>query len=77
LHDPDVALFAGEGGDELIRQLIAAAPLRLQANGTLVLEIGINQSETLIELLSEKKYYDIAAKNDYSGMTRFLFARYG
>jgi release factor glutamine methyltransferase len=77
LHDPDVALFAGEGGDELIRQLIAVAPLRLHANGTLALEIGINQSERLIELLSEKKYHDISAKNDYSGVTRFLFARYG
>jgi release factor glutamine methyltransferase len=77
LHDPDVALFAGEGGDELIRQLIAVAPLRLQATGMLALEIGINQSERLIELLSEKKYHDISAKNDYSGVTRFLFARYG
>jgi release factor glutamine methyltransferase len=77
LHDPEVALFAGEAGDELIRELIAAAPARLRANGMLTLEIGIDQADTLTALLSEKNYHDISAKNDYSGVTRFLFARYG
>src|SRR4029077_19643427 len=77
LHDPGLALFAGEQGDRLIRQLIIAAPARLEPGGSLALEIGLNQAESLGALLSEKNYHDIFTKNDYSGGTRFLFARYG
>lgn len=76
-HDPEIALFAGEKGDELMRALIDAAPNYLRANGLLALEIGINQHEPLMALLSEKKFHDIAAKKDYAGVTRFLMARYG
>jgi len=77
LHDPEVALFGGVGGDELVRELITQARSRLRPGGTLALEIGIGQSEALVEALTEKNYRDIFTKNDYSGVTRFLFARYG
>ena len=77
LYDPDVALFAGAFGDELVRELITQAPLRLRPSGFLALEIGIGQSEALAAALAEKNYRDICTKNDYSGVTRFLFARYG
>jgi release factor glutamine methyltransferase len=77
LHDPEVALFAGVGGDELVRELIAQAPLRLRPGGILALEIGIGQSEATVAALTEKNYRDIWTKNDYSGVIRFLFARYG
>lgn len=76
-HDPEIGLFAGERGDELVRELISATCPRLTANGMLALEIGINQADALAALLSEKNYHDIMTKNDYSGVTRFLFARYG
>ena len=77
LHDPAVAVFAGERGDELIRELIAEGPSRLRRGGMLALEIGIGQSEALFSTLAEKNYRDICSKTDYSGVTRFLFARYG
>jgi release factor glutamine methyltransferase len=77
LHDPEVALFAGPNGDELIRRLIEQAPSHLTANGLLALEIGINQAEELTEVLRQKNYHDIQSKKDYSGITRFLLARYG
>lgn len=77
LHDPEVALFAGARGDELVQELIARAPSWLQPGGTLALEIGIGQSEALISALAEKNYRDICNEKDYSGVTRFLFARYG
>ena len=77
LHDPEVALFASAQGDELVRELIAQAPLRLRPGGMLALEIGIGQSEALLSALAEKNYRDISFKNDYSGVKRFLFARYG
>ncbi|MEY2530685.1 MAG: release factor glutamine methyltransferase [Verrucomicrobiota bacterium] len=77
LHDPEVALFGGERGDELIGTLIEQAPARLRPNGLLALEIGVGQSDALLGMLKEKKFHDIEAKNDYSGTLRFLFARYG
>ncbi|HKR54142.1 MAG TPA: peptide chain release factor N(5)-glutamine methyltransferase [Chthoniobacterales bacterium] len=77
LRDPEVAVFAGEKGDEMIRQLIETAPAHLNAGSLLALEIGLGQEPALIEFLRQKNYGDIEAKNDYSGRTRFLFARYG
>ena len=77
LSDPEVALFSGARGDELVRELIEQAPARLRPGGLLALEIGLGQSEALLSALAEKKYRDIDSKNDYSGVIRFLFARYG
>jgi release factor glutamine methyltransferase len=77
LRDPDVALFAGAHGDELVRDLIAQAPSRLRPGGVLALEMGIGQSEILVSAVAEKNYRDIYTENDYSGVIRFLFATYG
>ena len=77
LHDPEVALFAGTRGNELVRELIDQSPSRLRPGGMLALEIGLGQSEELLSALTEKKYRDISSKNDYNGVKRFLFARYG
>jgi len=77
LRDPEIALFAGARGDELVRELINQAPTRLGPGGTLALEIGLGQRDALLSALTEKNYRDICSKNDYNGVTRFLFARYG
>jgi release factor glutamine methyltransferase len=77
LHDPEIALFAGRRGDELVRELIDQAQTRLRPGGMLALEIGLGQSQALLSVLTEKNYRDICSKNDYNGVTRFLFARYG
>jgi release factor glutamine methyltransferase len=77
LRDPEVALFAGARGDELVRELIDQAPTRLRPGGMLALEVGLGQGQALLSVLTEKNYRDICSKNDYNGVTRFLFARYG
>lgn len=77
LRDPEIALFAGANGDELVRELIGQAPVRLRSGGLLAVEIGIGHSEGLLSALAEKKYRDICSKSDYSGAIRFLFARHG
>jgi release factor glutamine methyltransferase len=77
LHDPEVALFGGERGDEMVRKLIDAAPSRLKSGGLLALEIGLGQAEDLAALMAEKNYHDIAQMRDYGGVIRFLFGRYG
>lgn len=77
LHDPEIALFGGERGDELIRRLIEEATPHLRPNGLIALEHGLGQVEALSEVLKQKNFHDIEAKRDYSGTPRFLFARYG
>jgi release factor glutamine methyltransferase len=77
LHDPEVALFGGPSGDELVRKLIEKAPPHLEPGGLLALEIGLGQDEGLSDFLRQKNFHDIESKRDYSGITRFLLARYG
>src|SRR5205807_244502 len=77
LHDPEVALLGGAAGDELVRRLIEQAPSRLNPSGLLALEIGINQAEGLSNFLRQQNYHDVESKKEYSGVTRFLLARYG
>jgi len=76
-HDPAIALCGGPAGDELIRELITTAPSHLRPGARLALEIGHDQAESLTRFLREKNYHDIAAKKDYAGTPRFLFAQYG
>jgi release factor glutamine methyltransferase len=76
-HDPALALFGGANGDELIRELIAAAPAHLAPGGTLALEIGHDQAEGLSACLAAQNFHDIAAKKDYAGTLRFLIAQHG
>jgi len=77
LMDPALAVFGGEAGDEIIRQLISSAPAHLKPGGLLALEIGLGQAEGLAVFLAEKNFHDTAAIQDYARVTRFLFARYG
>jgi release factor glutamine methyltransferase len=77
LHDPEVALFGGERGTEIICKLIDAARERLRPGGLLALEIGIGQADELAAVMAEKNYHDIEAIRDYCGVIRFLFGRYG
>ena len=77
LHDPEVALFGGSSGDELVRKLIEKAPPHLEAGALLALEIGLGQAQGLSDFLRQKNYHDIELKRDYAGVTRFLLARYG
>jgi release factor glutamine methyltransferase len=77
LHDPEVALFGGPSGGELVRRLIEKAPAHLEPGGLLALEIGLGQAEGLSDFVRQKNYHDIESKRDYAGVTRFLLARYG
>jgi release factor glutamine methyltransferase len=77
LRDPEVALFGGERGDEVVRRLIETAPAKLKPGGLLALEVGLGQADDLAALMAEKNYHDIRKEADYAGVTRFLFGRYG
>jgi release factor glutamine methyltransferase len=77
LRDPESALFAGETGEELIRQLIESAPAHLRPGGMLALEIGIGQAEALAAFFAQQKFHEVTMRRDFAGVIRFLLARYG
>jgi release factor glutamine methyltransferase len=77
LRDPEVALFGGEAGDEVVRKLIEAAPSHLAPGGLLALELGLGQADDLAAVMAEKNYRDIKTERDFAGVIRFLFGRYG
>jgi release factor glutamine methyltransferase len=77
LHDPEIALFGGARGDEIIRKLIETAPSHLAPGGLLALELGLGQADDLAALMAEKNYHDIKTERDFAGVIRFLFGRYG
>ena len=72
-----VALATVRMTSDTLRKLIDQAPVRLNPGGLLALEIGVNQTEGLTELLRQKNYHDIEVKKDYSGIPRFVLAKYG
>lgn len=74
-HDPDLALFSGDDGLDLLRKFIPAAAKELASGGLLALEIGYDQAEIVTQLLEESSFTEIDIRADLSGVSRFPFAR--
>ena len=74
-HEPEIALFAGDDGLDVIRRLIAEAPKYLAPTGKLILEIGATQANTVRTLLAaESAYATYKLFNDYAGKERIVLA---
>jgi len=74
-HDPELALFSGHDGLDLIRRFIPDAFSRLKPGGWLALEIGHDQASQVAEILNASGFTDIEVKTDLSGIARFPIAR--
>ena len=77
LHDPVTALDGGADGLDLVRRLAPLAKERLHPGGRLLLEIGMGQSEAVMNCLAGHNYRDITALPDYQGVPRFIEAVHG
>ena len=72
-HEPEIALFAGDDGLDVIRRLIAEAPKYLAPSGKLILEIGATQADTVRTLLdAESAYSTYELLKDYAGKERIV-----
>ena len=73
--EPDVALFSGEDGLSVIRQLVSGAPSHLLPGGLLALEIGAGQGEAARDLVLGTPGFDrVEVKPDLSGRDRIVLA---
>lgn len=70
LHDPELALYGGEDGLDVVRQVSQTAARLLHSGGTLVLEHGELQSAAIAELLVRDGWRAIAHHRDLTGRDR-------
>jgi release factor glutamine methyltransferase len=74
LAEPELALKAGATGLEVIEKIIAQAPPRLAAGGTLAIEMGAGQASAVFELLKAGPFEDIRILKDSAGIERTAVA---
>ena len=70
LFDPDIALYGGEDGLDLVRQVSTTALRLLRRGGTLVLEHGELQSQAIADVLLADGWTAIAHHRDLLGRDR-------
>jgi len=70
LHDPDVALYGGEDGLDVVRAISIRAAALLRPGGTLVLEHGELQGGAIRELLAADGWRAPATYRDLLGRDR-------
>jgi len=70
LHDPEIALYGGEDGLDVVRTVSATARRLLHPGGTLVLEHGELQAAPIAALLAADGWTAIAHHRDLTGRDR-------
>jgi release factor glutamine methyltransferase len=70
-HEPHVALTSGPTGFEIYERLIAGARRVLRPGGHLVLELGYNSSDRVLELL-DGRFENIQLTADLAGIPRVV-----
>lgn len=73
-HEPHVALFSGPTGFEIYERLIAGAPRVLRAGGCMVLELGYNSRDRVLQLL-DRRWRDVQVFADLAGIPRVVSCR--
>jgi release factor glutamine methyltransferase len=73
-HDPDLALWGGEDGLDVIRRIAERATVLLRSGGSLVMEHSDRHGETVPELLNRAGFDAVADHRDLTGRPRFATA---
>ncbi|HER24295.1 MAG TPA: peptide chain release factor N(5)-glutamine methyltransferase [Candidatus Atribacteria bacterium] len=75
-NEPKTALFGGIDGLDYYRKIISNSPQYLKKEGFLALEVGMNQSKIVEELMikEEHAYQNIEMIKDYLGIERVVIA---
>jgi len=75
-NEPKIALFGGIDGLDYYRKIIRKSPQYLKKNGFIALEVGLNQSKIVKELIIKDTNFnqDIEITKDYLGIERVVIA---
>lgn len=75
-HEPELALFAGEDGLEVIRRLVAGAGAHLSPGGWLLVELSPEQVGTVEQELSRAGFVDVERRFDLARRPRVVGGRW-
>ena len=74
LYEPKLALNGGLDGYKKLKQIIIQSSKLLKKNGKLVIEIGYDQKNNIIEILKENGFYVNKICQDLSGKDRCIIS---
>ncbi|MDM4763445.1 peptide chain release factor N(5)-glutamine methyltransferase [Galbitalea sp. SE-J8] len=77
LHDPELALYGGPDGLDVVRAVSATAKRLLRSGGAVVIEHGELQGAAIRALLAADGWLDAATQPDLTGRDRTTTARRG
>ena len=72
LFEPRMALDGGTDGMDFYRRLVISAASVLVPGGSLLMELGIHESEAVSALLSASGYHHIEIRKDLAGIDRMI-----
>ena len=75
-HEPELALFGGEDGLDVIRRLVAEAGAHLSPGGWLGIELSPEQTETVEQELGRAGFTEVERRFDLAGRPRVIGARW-
>ena len=73
--EPSMALVAGDDGLDFYRKISSMWYEKLNQNGIIAFECGINQHQSIKEIFEQNGYIDICFKEDLCGIIRVVSAR--
>ena len=73
LYDPILALDGGADGLKFYREIADLAPMFLKRNGSIMLEIGYDQQQSVTDILKDN-FTNIQTIQDYNGLPRIIVA---
>ena len=73
-HEPAKALTAAEGGLADLREIVAQAPVYLNAGGLLALETGITHHPEVLRLATAAGFSRMESRQDLTGRDRYVLA---
>lgn len=75
-HEPEMALFGGEDGLDVIRRLVAAAGSHLSPDGWLLIELAPDQAGTVEQMLAGAGFVDVERRLDLARRPRVVAGRW-
>jgi release factor glutamine methyltransferase len=76
-HDPDVALWAGEDGLDVIRRVVTRAQVLLRPGGTLVVEHSDRQGDSAPAVFEAAGFVAVSDHLDLTGRPRYTTGTWG
>ena len=74
--EPQLALDGGQDGLDFYRVLIQQAPRYLTSGGHLLVEIGFDQAEQVLELARRRGFAHCRVVQDYAGKDRVVIMQW-